>query len=79
MRKGLRLVLSLAHILTQSALIWHTVVSIGSGRAKEAQGIPYGEASEMVQLVIMTGVFFIYFTLMKMLQSHHRSSRQSMQ
>lgn len=66
-RRGLRFLLHLMHIAAQLGMIWYLVVSIEKVRENDVVVQLSHINSSISHIGLMCGVFFIYYTLYRLL------------
>jgi len=65
-RRGLRVVVSVLHIIIQSLMLWIIVNKLDPRRGQNTEQILLTIQSMMTHISIMIGVFCAYYTVMKL-------------
>ena len=76
-RRGLRLILTVLHLLVQIIMIWLIVSSLNSEEARAPYELLQTMMSMIAYLSVMFGSFFIYYTVIKLITKRNMSRSKS--
>ncbi|MDP8238201.1 MAG: hypothetical protein P9X24_03840 [Candidatus Hatepunaea meridiana] len=76
-RRGLRLILTVLHLLVQIIMIWLIVSSLNSEEARAPDELLQTMMSMIAYLSVMFGSFFIYYTVIKLITKRNMSRSKS--
>ena len=76
-RRGLRVVLSVLHILIQILLLWIVISKLGSRRGQNTEQILINLQGMFTHYIIMVGAFCVYYTSMALIARRNISQNKS--
>jgi len=76
-RRGMRVVLSVLHILIQVLLLWIVINKLGPRRGQNTEQILINLQSMFTHYIIMFGAFCIYYTGMILITRRNISQNKS--